>query len=390
MTHRPDLDALASKLARIGRVTVDGDRTVNPPVQRASTLLFDVPDALDAPGRRTYGTEGLAVHDALLEALVTIEGGAGGWLVPSGLAACALGLLTFAKAGGEVVVPDSVYKPTRRLGDGLLKRLGVTVRYAPPRDLRALEAAITADTCLIWLESPGSLSMELQDVPAIVAVARAYGVPTAIDNTWSAGAFFRPFEHGVDISIQALSKYQAGHADVLMGAVLGATQPLAKRIGEAAKDLGLIVGADDAYLALRGLRTMPLRLARQEQTGLALAQWLEGRPEVAAVLHPGLPSHPDHALWRRDFLGASGVFSFTLSGDPDPSRINAMLSGLTHFGVGYSWGGFESLILPCDTQLRCRTAETDLTGSLIRVSVGLEALDDLIGDLSAAFERLNP
>ncbi len=388
MTVRPDLDALASKLARIGRTAVGSDVTVNPPVQRASTLLFDDPADLYAPGRRSYGTEGLAVHDALVEGLLTIEGGAGGWLVPSGLAACSLALLAFARAGSEIVVPDSVYKPTRRFGDGVLKRLGVTMRYVPPRDLAGMEAAIGPNTSVVWLESPGSLSMELQDVPAITRIARARGVPTVIDNTWSAGVFFRPFDHGVDVSVQALSKYQAGHADVLMGAVLGATPVLAARIAETAKDLGLIVGADDAYLALRGLRTMPLRLARQEQTGLALARWLAARPEVSCVLHPGLETHPDHALWRRDFSGACGVFSFTLAGAPSERQVHAMLRGLAHFGVGYSWGGFESLIVPCDLQLQCRVGETGLDGPLLRASVGLEALDDLTADLAAAFARM--
>lgn len=387
---RPDLEALATRLAKIARIPVGSDLAVNPPIQRASTLLFDGPEALHDPPGRSYGTDGLAIHAALQEALTLIEGGAGAWLTPSGLSACSLALLAAARAGSEVVLPDSVYKPTRRFADGVLARFGVAARYAPPRDLAALAAMIGPKTAAVVMESPGSLSMELQDVPAIVAMARAHGAATIIDNTWSAGVFFKPFDHGVDYSVQALTKYQNGHADVLMGAVLARTPDLAQRLKSTAFDLGLIVSPDDAYLVLRGLRTMPVRLARQEETGFALARFLAGRPEVASVLHPGLESHPDHALWRRDFTGAAGVFSFTLAGAPSFGRVDAFLSRLTVFELGYSWGGYESLILPCDGQLACRgpQAATRYDGPLLRVSAGLEAPDALIADLEQAFAAL--
>jgi cystathionine beta-lyase len=383
-----DLNALATRLTRIGRGHVGHDITVNPPVQRASTLLFEDPDHLYEDDRRSYGTEGLAVHDALCEALIAVEGGAGAWLLPSGLAACTLGLLTVARAGSTVVLPDSVYKPTRRFSDRVLKRFGITAHYVPPRDLDAIAKAITANTSAVVMESPGSLTMELQDVPAIVAMAKEVGASTLIDNTWSAGVFFSPFDHGVDYSIQALTKYQAGHADVLMGAVLARTTEQYQTLYETAHDLGLIVSADDAYLALRGLRTMPLRLAKQQETALRLARALEAHPAVEAALHPALASHPDHRLWRRDFSGSSGTFSFTLNAAPSPAAVNAMLRKLSLFGFGYSWGGFESLIVPCDPQLQCRAHKSVPHGPLLRISAGLEAADDLIADLTQALATL--
>ena len=386
---RPDLEALATALAKVARIPVGEALAVNPPIQRASTLLFADPDDLNASGRRSYGTDGLAVHGALQDALTLIEGGAGAWLTPSGLSACSLALLTAARAGGEVVLPDSVYKPMRRVADGVMARFGVTARYAPPRDLDAHAALIGPKTCAVVMESPGSLSMELQDVGAIVRLAQAHGAATIIDNTWSAGVFFKPFEHGIDYSIQALTKYQNGHADVLMGAVLARTPALAQRLKDTAYDLGLIVSPDDAYLVLRGLRTMPLRLARQEETGFALARFLAARSDISSVLHPGLEDHPDHALWRRDFTGAAGVFAFTLAGAPSPERVDAFLRRLRLFELGYSWGGYESLIVPCDPQLACRGPQAETyAGPLLRVSAGLEAPEALIGDLDQALAAL--
>lgn len=386
---RPDLEALSTRLAKLGRIAVGEDMAVNPPIQRASTLLFSDPDDLEDSARRSYGTDGLAIHAALQEALLLIEGGAGAWLTPSGLAACSLALLTASHAGGEIVLPESIYKPMRRVADGVAARFGVLARYAPPRDIEAHAALIGPKTCAVVMESPGSLSMELQDVRAIVALAEKYQAATIIDNTWSAGVFFKPFEHGIDYSVQALTKYQNGHADVLMGAVLARTPSQAQRLRDTAYDLGLIVSPDDAYLVLRGLRSMPLRLARQEQTGFALARFLATRPEVASVLHPGLEEHPDHALWRRDFTGAAGVFAFTLAGHPPQARVRAFLQRLKLFELGYSWGGYESLIAPCDPQLACRgDTRARYDGPLVRVSAGLEAAEALTADLAQAFRAL--
>lgn len=378
---------LETRLALAGRDPARFDGAVNPPIQRATTLILpEVDDLYDKPVK-TYALEGMAVQEALCEALVVIEGGAGATLAPSGLGACTLALLTVAEAGGEILVTDSVYKPTRRFCDAMLKRLGVATRYYDPRIGAGITDLITGKTCAILLESPGSLTFEVQDVPAIVAAARARGTPTIIDNTWSAGVYFKPFEHGVDLSVQALTKYQMGHADAFMGAVLARTPEWRARVEAAYKNLGLGAAPDDAYLVLRGMRTMALRLERQAAASLKIARWLEARPEVARVLHPGLPSHPDHQLWKRDFSGASGLFGIVLA--PVSARaLAAMLEGFELFGMGFSWGGYESLIVPCDKQLVRSVVPWRAEGPLLRLSVGLEHPDDLIADLDAGFSRL--
>jgi cystathionine beta-lyase len=387
MSDRLDLSKLHpdTRLAHAGRDAARSERGVNPAVHRATTLLFDDTDTLyHAP--KTYALDGMAVQEALCAALIAIEGGAGATLAPSGLAACTLAILTVARAGSEILVVDSVYKPTRVFCDGMLARLGVSVRYYDPRIGAGIEALIHNRTCAVFLESPGSLTFELQDAPAIVAVARAHKIPSIIDNTWSAGIYFKPFEHGLDISLHALSKYQAGHADAFMGAVLGATPEWAKRIAGAYKQLGLFASPDDAFLVLRGLRTLWVRLERQSASALQIASWLEGQPQVARVLHPALESSPDHAIWKRDFHGASGLFAFELK-RAKPERVAAMLESLTLFGLGFSWGGYESLAIPCDPQIM-RTASGRPEGVVIRLSIGLEHPGDLIADLSQALARL--
>ncbi len=378
---------LETRLALAGRDPARFDGAVNPPIQRATTLILpEVDDLYDKPVK-TYALEGMAVQEALCEALVVIEGGAGATLAPSGLGACTLALLTVAEAGGEILVTDSVYKPTRRFCDAMLKRLGVATRYYDPRIGAGITDLITGKTCAILLESPGSLTFEVQDVPAIVAAAKARGVPTIIDNTWSAGVYFKPFDHGVDLSVQALTKYQMGHADAFMGAVLARTPEWRARVEAAYKNLGLGAAPDDAYLVLRGMRTMALRLERQAAASLKIARWLEARPEVARVLHPGLPSHPDHQLWKRDFSGASGLFGIVLA-PVSACALAAMLEGFELFGMGFSWGGYESLIVPCDKQLVRSVVPWRTEGPLLRLSVGLEHPDDLIADLDAGFSRL--
>jgi cysteine-S-conjugate beta-lyase len=378
---------LSTRLVRAGRKTGRESGAVNPPIQRGSTVLFPDIEALHGPGK-SYGLDGFAVHDALCDTLADISGATGAVLAPSGLAAVTTALLSFTRAGGDVLVTDSVYAPTRRFCDGLLARHGVTTRYYDPRIGAGIEAIIAPNTQIIFLESPGSLTFEIQDAPAIATIARARGITTIIDDTWSAGLHFKPFDHGIDVSVQALTKYQAGHADVLLGATLAREPALVARLKQTAKELGLGCGsAEDAYLTLRGLRTMPLRLERQSASALAIAQWLSHRPEVARVLHPALETHPDHALFKRDFTGAAGVFSIVLK-PVAKARLAAMLDHLALFGLGFSWGGYESLVINCTEQEARKVAGWSDPGALLRFSIGLEDPADLISDIEAGFARL--
>ena len=387
-TDKLDLSRLRleTRLAHAGRDPARADGGVNPPVHRATTLVFDDVEALySAP--KTYALDGMAVQEALRAALVSIEGGAGAVLAPSGLAACSLAILTVARADSEILITDSVYKPTRRFCDATLKRYGVTPRYYDPRIGAGIGALINERTCAIVLESPGSLTFEVQDTPAITAIARARNVPTIIDNTWSAGIYLKPFDLGVDISVQALSKYQAGHADAFMGSVIGATPEWVQRIWTTNKNLGMGVSPDDAFLVLRGLRSLGVRLERQAASALTIARWLEVQPQVGRVIHPALESSPDHAIWKRDFSGASGLFAFVLKQAP-AERVAAALESLRLFAMGFSWGGYESLAIPCDPQI-IRTAQPwKEDGQTIRLSIGLEHPDDLIADLTQALARI--
>jgi len=391
MTKRPiDFSKLRpeTRLALAGRDPARHEGAVNPAVHHATTVVIDdVTDLYNTP-KKTYALEGMAIQDALCEALIGLEGGASASLAPSGLSACTLAILAIARADAELLVTDSAYGPTRRFCDKVLRRFGVKPRYYDPRIGAGIAELITEKTCGVFLESPGSLSFEIQDVPAITAAARAKGAPTIIDNTWSAGIFFKPFDHGVDLSIQALTKYQGGHADAFMGAVLSATPEWATRVRTTYKELGLGAGPDDAYLVLRGMRSLAVRLERQSASALRVAHWLAQRPEVARVLHPALPDFADNALWKRDFTGASGVFSFVLKPAP-PERLTAMLESLAIFSMGFSWGGYESLIVPCDAQI-IRTAKPwRAEGPLIRLSIGLEHAEDLIADLEHGLGLLN-
>jgi cystathionine beta-lyase len=379
-----------TRLVHGGRRPEWRGRQVNPPVHRASTILFDnVADMRAASpkfGDHYYALHGTPTHWSLAEALTELEPGAGGtMLYSSGLAAVTAALLTVLSAGDELLMVDSAYGPTRRFCDGLLARYGVATRYYDPMIGGEIAALIGERTRAIFLESPGSLTLEVQDVPAICAAAKASGAATLLDNTWATPLFFPALAAGIDLSILAGTKYVGGHADLMLGSVT-ATPELYPRLERTSWDLGHAVGPDDAWLAARGLRTMAVRLRRHEESALAIARWLAAQPQVARVLHPALPECPGHEHWTRDFRGASGLFSFVLAGGDDAARVR-LIDSLELFGIGYSWGGYESLAVPVDPE-RLRTATRwQAEGPLVRLQIGLEDPDDLIEDLGRGLAR---
>ena len=376
----------ATKLVEGGRRKEWRGHLVNVPVERASTILFENVDELEASGPRLgayrYGLQGTATHWALSEALTALEPGAAGTaLYPSGLAAITTPLLVFLSPGDELLAPDSVYGPTRKFCETILKRLGVTTRYYDPLIGVGIDELIGDNSKMILLESPGSMTMEVQDVPGICAIARERELITILDNTWATPLHFPAIAAGVDITAIAATKYVGGHADVMLGAAT-ATEKHFRRLQTASWDMGMAVSPDDAWLGSRGLRTMAVRLKRHEDSALKVARWLKERSEVGLVLHPALPDCPGHEIWARDFKGASGLFSFELKGDAARRRI--FVDSLELFGIGYSWGGFESLVLPVDPM---RTVSNAPAKNLVRLHVGLEDPDDLIADLAAAFDQ---
>lgn len=371
-----------TRLIRAGRSPDKLAKTVGPPIQKGSTVLLPDAEALyDDVSQVTYGRQGLAAHAALADALAEMEGAAGVTLYPSGLAAITGTLLAVLKAGDELLMADTAYRPTRRFCDTVLKRFGVRTTYFDPREAaEKLVGEAPEAVRLIFMESPGSLSFEMQDMARVAELARRRGILTAADNTWGAGYLYKPLEHGLDLSIQALTKYVGGHSDVFMGSAAARDPALVRALHDGVVQVGWSVSPEDAYQMLRGLRTLPTRLARHGESGLAVAQWLARQPEVVAVFHPGLPGAPDHELWARDYTGACGLFAFVLKPGPKPA-VNAFLDELSLFGLGFSWGGFESLAISCDHQLRVRRFKRDYGGPLIRLHIGLEEAQDLIADL---------
>jgi cysteine-S-conjugate beta-lyase len=379
----------ATRLVTGGRDPETNQGFVNPPVQHASTVLFPTADDfIHRRGRYVYGRRGTPTTEALETAIGELEGPgcAGVALLPSGLAAISTALLAVLQSGDHLLVTDSVYQPTRKFCDQVLTRYGVATTYFDPMIGEGIGALIKPTTRAVFVEAPGSLSFEVQDVPAIAAVAHARGAVVLMDNTWATPLYFQAFEKGVDLSIQAGTKYIGGHSDVMIGTV-SANAATWDRLHDTVYALGLCVGPDDIYLGLRGLRTMGVRLAHHQQAGLKVARWLAGRPEIARVLHPAFESCPGHAVWKRDFSGASGLFSVVLK--PVAQRaVNAFLDELDLFGIGASWGGFESLAIPFDcTPIRTATAWAP-GGPAVRFHIGLEDTDDLIGDLERGFAAL--
>jgi cysteine-S-conjugate beta-lyase len=364
---------------------------VNPPVYHASTILFPTVEALETLDRDkianiTYGRNGTPTTFALEEAVAAVGAADKAIAMPSGLAAVAGALLSFLKTGDHLLMVDSVYGPVRSLCDHVLKGLGIETTYYDPLIGEAIGGLIRPSTRVIYLESPGSLTFEVQDVPAIVGAARRAGCLTILDNTWASPLYFKPAALGVDISLHAATKYIVGHSDAMMGLILCGKEHY-RRLKAVVHGLGYCAAPDDCYLALRGLRSLGVRLARHWQTGLTLADWLAGRPEVARVLHPALPGDPGHRLWRRDFTGASGLFSFLLKPCP-PRALAAMMDGMALFAMGYSWGGYESLLIPVKPQALRSARPWTAEGDLLRLSAGLEDPADLVADLETGFARL--
>lgn len=369
-----------------------GGGVVNPPVWRASTILYDNIADLKARGHAThnklyYGRRGTPTVWALADALTAMEPGAEGTLLyPSGVAANSAGLLALLSPGDHLLMVDSAYEPTRAFCDGMLARLGVTTSYYDPQVGADIAELIWPETKLIFLESPGSLTFEVQDVPAITRVARERGVLTMLDNTWATPLLFPALAHGVDVAMMSLTKYVGGHSDAMMGS-LTATRAVWPKLRSAAYQLGQSVSPDDCALMLRGLRTLDVRMQRHGENGLAVAKWLAGRDEVGRVLHPALAGDAGHAIWSRDFAGTSGLFGFTLKGGDEGARTR-FIDALTHFGIGFSWGGYESLIVPADPagiRTATRWSEAD---PLVRLSIGLEDPADLIADLERGFAAM--
>jgi cystathionine beta-lyase len=380
-----------TKIVTAGRNPKAYGGAVNPPVYHASTVLFPTVAELEnryqpGPRRMQYGRRGTPTTWALEDALAALEGGAGCTLYPSGLGAITGALLSFLKAGDHLLMVDTTYMPTRILCDGLLKRFGVETTFYDPALGADVAKLMRPNTRVVYCESPGSLTFEVQDIPATAAAAKAKGAITMIDNTWASPLFFKPLAHGIDVSIHAGTKYIVGHSDAMLGACI-ANEKALPELKKGWTEMGLCAGPDDVYLAQRGVRTLGVRMRQHHANGLALATWLKTRPEVARVLHPALPDDPGHKLWKRDFTGASGLFGLILK--PVRSEaIAAMLDGLEHYGMGFSWGGFESLMIPSHPEKSRSATRWQPEGPTLRIHAGLEDVEDLKADLDAGFARL--
>lgn len=379
-----------TRLVVEGRNSAENHGFVNPPVIHASTVLY--PTAADLVAHRAryqYGRRGTPTSEALEDALRAIEGPlcAGVCLVPSGAAAVSTALLSIVGAGDHILITDSVYRPTRLFADTILKKLGVETTYYDPLVGSAIAKLIRPNTRAVFVEAPGSQSFEMQDIPAIAQAAHEKNALVLMDNTWGTPLYFRAFEKGVDISIQAGTKYIGGHSDLMLGTI-SANEATFAKVKETISTLGLCVGPDDMYLALRGLRTLAVRLERHQKSAFEIARWLAARPEVLRVMHPALESDPGHAIWKRDFLGACGLFSLVLKPAPEKA-VHAFLDALQLFGMGYSWGGYESLVILFDCSgYRTATAWAP-GGPALRFHIGLEDKDDLIADLERGFSALS-
>lgn len=377
----------ATTVVHHGRDPFEYHGFVNPPVYRGSTVLYKTFAALNSREQPyTYGRRATPTTRALEDAITELAGGATTILTSSGLGAVSTALLAFVSAGDHILITDSAYQPGRAFADRMLKRLGVETTYYDPHVGAGVADLFRDNTRLVLVESPGSQTFEMQDIPAIAKAAHARDLWVLADNTWASPLYCKPLALGADVSIEAATKYIVGHADAMLGAVTGNARA-ARHLVSVKEALGTCPGSEETYLALRGLRTLDVRLERHQRSALAVAQWLEARPEVAKVLYPALKSHPGHALWQRDFSGATGLFTAVLN-PVDDTALAAFLDGLKFFGMGYSWGGYESLVIPFDpTSYRTAIRWTE-PGPALRFHIGLEAVEDLLSDLDAGFARL--
>jgi cystathionine beta-lyase len=389
-------ESKTTKLITAGRDKKWTNGVVNPPVQRASTVVFNtVEEKRKATVNRAnktlfYGRRGTTTHFAFQDAMVEVEGGAGCALYPCGTAAISNAILSFVETGDHILMVDTCYEPTRDFCDTIMKKMGVETTYYEPTIGEGIQGLIKPNTKVLFTESPGSVTMEVQDVPTLARIAHEHDIIVMLDNTWAAGVNFSPFDFGVDISIQAATKYIVGHSDVMLGTAV-ANEKCWDQLREQSYLMGQCVSPDDAYLGLRGIRTLDVRLRQHAESSLKVAKWLETRPEVDHVRHPALESCPGHEFFKRDFTGGNGLFSFVLK-NSNPQATTALLDGMTHFSMGYSWGGFESLILanePSSFNSLRTVANPNFEGTLIRVHIGLEDVDDLIADLESGLERYN-
>jgi cystathionine beta-lyase len=387
---RTDPHKVETALETAGRDTKAQKGFVNPPVFRGSTVLYPTAEDLHAHrGEFQYGRHGTPTTKALQQMLMALEGPAcaGVGLAPSGLSAITTTLLAALKSGDHLLVCDNVYRPSRHFCNGLLARYGVEISYFDPLIGAGIGALFKPNTKAVLVEAPGSQSFEMPDIPAIASVAHARGALVIDDNTWATPLFHRSLDHGVDISIQAATKYIGGHSDIMFGTISANAQAW-PMVAEAIRLLGVCAGPDDVFLAIRGLRTLAVRLAQHHRSGLEMARWLAGRPEVIRVLHPALEGDPGHAIWKRDFTGASGLFSIVLKPAPQKS-VDALLDAVKLFGMGYSWGGFESLVIPFDCTSYRTASKWAPGGPALRLHIGLENVEDLKADLARGFEAFN-